>query len=351
LVVFERRRERLGSRFARLLNRASLRYQRIADLDVVELFGTWPAASVQMVFAVLCTVVGIGLRQMIDVVWAGAGPFGLMVPSVLVATLFGRWQAGGITLVLSSLYAWYFVLPVEGSFSFALASDWPRVIVNVLAGAFVVALAELFRGIMRQALRERELLLKEIEHRVKNNFASVAAMLRLQIHQHDGNETILAALQSALGRVDSHAIVNSFLYRDTTYTGEVDLKVYLEELCASLQMSLSPDARIDLRCEAAPARMVRDRAVLMGLLVNETVTNAMKHAFAAGEAGEVVVELVENEGSWSLAVRDNGAGFAGTAGDKTLGMELIAAITRQLDATLHLESGSRGTCFRFEGKI
>ena len=311
---------------------------RLVNFDVVALFPAQPALVVQLLFAICCTIAGVALRWLIDFIWPGAGPFGLMVPVVLVATLFGRWQAGLVTLALSSIYAWYFVLP---------SADWPRVIVNVLSGAVVVLLADLFRRTMRQALLDRELLLREIEHRVRNNFSSVASMLRLEIRQHVNDPATLTALQCALGRVNSYAIVNSFLDRVGNYTGTVDMHAYLGELCRSLKSSATTGKQVRIECAVPRFLMEGNRAILVGLLVNEIVSNAIKHAFQTKQTGVVAVRFVNGGDGWMLHISDNGQGMTERKGVSSLGLNLIPALAKQAGMSCELQSDGNGTRYKF----
>lgn len=344
--------ERAGRQTAsalKLVRDQSLRrIQKLAEGDVVtSILPNQPLLS-QIIFGLLCTAAGIALRLAIDNIWQGAGPFGLMVPAVLVATLFGQWQAGLTCLLTSSLYAWYVVLPIENSFRFEVASDGPRVIVNVLAGFFVVMLAELFRNTMRQALSDRELLLRELEHRVKNNFASVTSMLRLQMRQNPNDETVNAVLQSAVGRVESYALVNSFLYRDSRYTGTILMNAYLAELCKSLEQSVPAGMPVTVEHHFVELGLPRDRAIVFGLLLNEIVTNAVKHAFKEGHPGKVTASLKFTAPQQAvLEIADDGKGFKEKTSSVAVGLKLISALATQADAELSIESNASGTKFAF----
>ncbi|WP_299818799.1 histidine kinase dimerization/phosphoacceptor domain -containing protein [uncultured Roseibium sp.] len=315
----------------------------LATYNIEAAFPSFSPVLVQVAFALLCTVSGISLRWVLDFLWSGAGPFALMVPFVLLATLFGKWQSGLLTAVLSSLYAWYYVLPLNGSLAFEDPSDGPRVIVNILAAFFVVALAELFRRTMWQALADREMLLREIEHRVQNNFASVASLLRFQMREHAEDETIMYALQAALGRVESYATVNSFLYRGDRYTGTVHLPAYLAELCGNLEKSAPVDKGVSIRTEIADFTWERDSTIVVGLLINELVTNAYKHAFTGRPSGVIQVSMQGTNKAWMLEVSDDGVGFTGLTERGSLGVKLISTLASQLGAQVEVSSDENGT--------
>ena len=163
-------------------------------MDISELARPLPAAVSAGLFGLLCSGVAVGLRMLTDVYLPGAGPFALAVPVVLIATLFGGLISGIVCQTLAGLHAWYFVLPVAGSFDLADSGDGPRVFVNLVSGYFAVMLAEIFRRAARKALHDREMLLVELEHRVKNSFASIASIMRMQMR--DASPDAKALLQT-----------------------------------------------------------------------------------------------------------------------------------------------------------
>ena len=179
--------------------------RRLGELDFPDRVSRlMPVSASQLLAGIVCTAIAFGLRELVDMVAPSAGPFALTYPSVLLATLFARWQAGALTQILCALYAWYFVLPEQGSFQFENPADGPRVLVNVLSGFAIVILAEIFRRAVRRAVDEREaemdrrdLYLREFDHRVKNNFALIASILDMQTRQL-GDDPAAAALTGRL---------------------------------------------------------------------------------------------------------------------------------------------------------
>ncbi len=282
----------------------------------------------------------------------GAGPFALIFPFVLIATLVGRWQAGALTMVLSALFAWYFVLPMQGSFRLLVDGDGPRVAINLLSGFAIVGLAEIFRKAVRRAVAQREadvaerdLYLREFDHRVRNNFAQVTAMLDMQRRQIEPGAA-QEALSEALGRVDSIARAHRALYRGDGTPGRVEMADYMAELCEALRTGLLAGRSIDLLLTVEPMRLDRDRAVALGLLVNELVTNAAKHAFPGRESGKVEVELCRTADSLCLAVQDDGVGLpTELPKPSSLGQRLIRAFAAQAGGTLESQSSDGGARF------
>ena len=317
---------------------------RLTRLDVAELAKPLPPAVSQIAFGVFCSAAAILLRMVTDIWLPGAGPFALTIPLVLIATLFGHWLAGAVCQTIVALHAWYFVLPIAGSFAFEDSSDGPRVLVNLISGYFVVALAEMFRRAVRQALADREALLLELEHRVKNSFMSIASVLRLQMRKAKEPATQLA-LQSALGRVESYARAYSFLYHRHEQGGVINMCTYLQELCSALQTAAA-SGDIVFKCEAAETHLHRDRAIVIGLIVNEVSTNSYKHAFA-GKRGEISVHFSEAPQEYHLVIADNGRGLGEDRDAGGLGLQLIDVLTTQANGRVEIDTGGGGTAFRF----
>lgn len=291
--------------------------------------------------------------MLVDIVAPAAGPFALGYPAVLVAALFGRWQAGALAALLTLAHSWYFLLPPINTFFPKQPADGPRLLVIVLAYAIMIAIAEMFRRAVRRAaaerdrqIAERDLFLEEFDHRVKNNFTLVASLLDMQRRRAGEGETA-EALGSALARVESIARAHRHLYRGTAAPGAVDMATYIHELCTALSEALFLRGAILLDCEADHAALPRDRAVSIGLIVNELVTNAAKHAFGEREGGTIMVRFEAQSAGWRLSVADNGAGmpagFQGKGRPGGLGQRLVDGFVRQARGTIRTESGSEGT--------
>jgi len=197
--------------------------------------------------------------------------------------------------------------------------------------------------VLQESVREKESLLKEIHHRVKNNLQVISSLLRLQFGPIKNLET-QAALKDMEGRLRSMALVHEHLYGGENL-GSVDLDTYLKQLCTQLFHALvAPPRSVQLRLDLASVRLEIDQAVPCGLLVNELVSNAFKHAFPKGRAGEVRVELqpLPDGSAFRLRVADTGVGLP-AAFDlqrlKSLGLGLVVTLTRQLQGKLRIGPG------------
>ena len=158
---------------------------RLANFDVSRQFlARRSKVAAQIVFGGMCAAAMIGVRSLIDV-WAPvSGPFALIYPTVLLATLYGHWRAGVVALAVTFCWAWFFILPPARSFLFADPTDPVRVLLNAASAVVVVVFAEAFRRAAQAPLSEirdraarRLTLLAALGHRTKNNFALVASLL------------------------------------------------------------------------------------------------------------------------------------------------------------------------------
>jgi two-component sensor histidine kinase len=312
------------------------------------------ALAVQLGFGLLVTGLSLALRSVIDGIAPSTAPFSLGFPAILLATLFGRWPAGLLTGTLLLLHSWYFVLPVQHSFLLKTPDDTGRLVLAALNYTAVLVIAELFRRAVRRAtqerdreLAERDLFLAEFDHRVKNNFTLVAALLDMQRRRTKDGETA-EALSTALNRVESIARAHRHLYRGQAASpGDVDMAVYLEELSAALAEALFLRGAITLDCTCDHAAIPRDRAVSIGLIVNELVTNAAKHAFTGRETGRIEVRFEAASPGWKLIVRDDGVGMPAKpkaqGKEGGLGQKLIDGFVRQARGKASVDSGPEGT--------
>ncbi|MFI4934664.1 MAG: sensor histidine kinase [Caulobacterales bacterium] len=298
-------------------------------------------------FTALICLAGAGvLRLLIDALIPGVAPFALLFPATLIATLMGGWRAGAATLTIAELLAWYYVIPPRGWILKGEAQT-ANLIAVYLAGALIIAVAQTFRAAARREgeeraakLAERELMLRELDHRMKNNFQTVAGLLEMQLRRATA-DSARKALSEALGRVVSISQAHRNLYAAGDDVRSVDMAVYLKDLCANLAEALFLGELVRLECSAEPASLERDRAVAVGLIVNELVTNAAKHAFADGRTGQIKVAFVAAPHGYRLVVEDDGQGLPLDYATRRqgLGRGLVQAFTRQAGGSLTIVEG------------
>lgn len=320
------------------------------DLDIPRLLS---GIAPRWVSRTGCAVLGIGLavllRFIVEQISPGAAPFAFVYPAALMATLLGGWQAGIGTLAGTELLAWIFVVP-KGPGGVHTEQQIAGAILVALTAAAVIAVGEGFRVAAQKIvaernakLAERELLFRELQHRVGNDFTIVNSLLDLQRRRSTDPET-RQALEQAMGRIRSVARVHHHLYT-LPDIGAIDFRQYLSDLCTALAQAAFPPTGLYLRCHCDQAYMPRNRAVAVGLVTNELVTNAVKHAFPNDRAGNIDVRFQKSDNGWSLSVADDGIGFSQTQPKTGLGSSLLEEFARQAGGTLSVETGD-GTSAR-----
>jgi PAS domain S-box-containing protein len=198
---------------------------------------------------------------------------------------------------------------------------------------------------METSLREKEVLLREVHHRVKNNMAVMSSLFFLQQRYASDPDTARVFRESE-SRVRSMAMVHEVLYRSSDLSA-VDFSRYLESLVehlANVYRGMVPGLRLERHIE--PIRLSLDQAVPCGLLLNEVLTNAFKHAFIDGAPAVLRVQARARDGAVHIDIVDNGVGVpehVSPAGVQTLGMRLMQALNEQLEGTLDTVRQERGT--------
>ena len=230
------------------------------------------------------------------------------------------------------------------------ATGQPRFVIGMLEDITERKLAEarLRSGEerLKAALREKEVLLKEIHHRVKNNLQIIASLLSLQSDQLK-DPADLALFEDTQHRVKSMALIHESLYR-TGDLAHFNFAQYVDGLCTDLLRSYTDGtSQIRLHTELAELTFDVDTAVPCGLILNELLTNALKYAFPEGQPGEIFIGLQAEPGHVTLKVHDTGIGFPADLDfrhTESLGLQLVSMLTEQLGGTVRL-SRDCGTTF------
>lgn len=196
---------------------------------------------------------------------------------------------------------------------------------------------------IRVALREKEILLGEIHHRVKNNLQIIDSLLDLQLSKLD-DPLVSGMLRDSQSRIRSMVLIHQTLYQSKDFA-RVDFAAFLDSLLPTLVASYGLDSnRIALSLEARDVQLPLSTAIPCGLVVNELVTNVFKHAFPDGRRGGVWVRLTSGEdGRVELEVADDGIGIPPGLDPKntaTLGLQLVCLLADQLGGDIRIESSS-----------
>jgi two-component system, sensor histidine kinase PdtaS len=279
-------------------------------------------------------------------------PFLLFFLVVIGATLaFGR-GVGLLAVGLSALLSIFFFEPF-GSLAIWHAADVIKIeLYAVLAGCCVVGFASLADALidadektkaLEQSDQNKSMLLRELAHGVANNFASVAALISIKSASiSDSNAK--SVLDDAIEQVTVMARVHRRLRADG-HGVLLDSGTFIRELCDDLKASVARGRPLSIECRADSRPLLMDQAVLLGLIVNELVTNAIKHAFPDGRLGHIRVGFEAIGSQARLAVEDDGIGLVGRTQASGMGQELVRGLAHQLGGELEVQSSKSGTSF------
>ncbi len=203
---------------------------------------------------------------------------------------------------------------------------------------------------IKAQLQEKDVLLKEVHHRVKNNMQVISSLLNLQTRRVKDPD-VLAMFKESQRRIRSMALIHERLYQSSDLS-RIEFSQYLRNLATHLFHSYQVDAsRVHLKIKAEEVHLNINTAIPCGLIVNELVSNALKHGFPEGRSGELGIDLHRAEGDrYVLRVKDDGVGFPEGLDfrkTETLGMQIVSTLVEQIDGRLDL-SRKNGTAFRLE---
>ena len=200
---------------------------------------------------------------------------------------------------------------------------------------------------LKTSFEAKEVLLKEVHHRVKNNLQVISSLLNLQSRNIE-NERARNILKESRNRVRTMALIHEQLYRSQDPT-RIPFGVYIRKLTGDLYHTYQVDSdQVTVNITAGPVPVGIDAAIPCGLIINELVSNSLKHAFPEGAPEEIFIAFeVDNEGKFVLTVSDNGVGIPDVLDlrkAESLGMQLVSSLVDQLGATVEIDC-SRGARF------
>lgn len=203
---------------------------------------------------------------------------------------------------------------------------------------------------IKSSLSEKETLLAEIHHRVKNNLAVVSGMMQLQAFESD-NEVLQEKLYDSVVRIKTMATVHELLYQSNSFS-KLEFSDTLKKLVENISETLQPDHKIGIDIHCDPVTLNINQAIPASLIVNEVITNAYKHAFRDSKTGKISFNLQEENTEIIIEIIDNGAGFPEEKLNKggSLGIHLINVLCDQINGTGTYKNTGNGTNFtlRFE---
>ena len=203
-----------------------------------------------------------------------------------------------------------------------------------------VAQRKLAQEQINESLKEKIVLLREVHHRVKNNLQIVSSLLNLQAG-YINDKKILEVFKESQARIRSMALIHEKLYQSRDLD-KINFSDYIDSLIQDLFRSYRSQLNnIDIRCEADQIFLEIDQAILCGLVINELISNSIKHAFKGRESGEVLVKLFQENNVYNIIVQDNGVGFPADIdieNTDSLGLQLVTSLTTQMGGNLEITS-------------
>lgn len=329
--------------------------QRLARFDIAQAFDTTPKRlTAQLVFGAACGVLMIALRTVVDQWAPNVGPFALIYPAILLATLYGHWQAGAAATIVSFFWAWWYVLPIAQSFAIATSGEGWRVAINAISAMIVLVFAEAFRRAVKEATGQRDqeieharILLAELDHRTKNNFQLITSLLEMQ-RKREADSAAKLALGTAVERVRSFADAYSRMPVAASEGDQISVGPYLTQIVDRVARAVFDD-QVEVSAQIEDVVLPREHAVALGLYANEALTNCAKHAFRNGRPGTVMIKFSTKAAGWMLTIRDDGDGAEQTQPRRRgTGSSLMDAFAKQAGGTHTVEGRKSGyvVCLR-----
>lgn len=198
---------------------------------------------------------------------------------------------------------------------------------------------------IKSSLEEKDILLREIHHRVKNNMQIISSLMNLQIKYENSPEAI-NILKESQGRVKSMAMVHEKLYKSKSFS-MINFKDYLTRLVSDILYTYDLISHIDWKLDMDEIKITMDLAIPLGLIIHEIVSNSAKYAFKKDENGRIDISMKMVDDRFFLRVADNGVGIPEDiewGKTDTLGLHLIDALVKQIDGVIKLDN-SQGTSY------
>jgi len=196
---------------------------------------------------------------------------------------------------------------------------------------------------IKESLAEKEMLLKEIHHRVKNNLQIISGILELQnVNVSDENAKII--LKEGQARIQSIALIHKTLYQSENFS-TVSFQNYLTELINAIQNTYRNNLKIETVINSNEIELGINTAIPLSLIINEIITNCYKHAFIGKEKGKITINFTKDQEFYKLTIEDNGNGLPADFNPKnihSIGFDLIQGLTKQLAGTFdwHSQNGT-----------
>lgn len=310
-----------------------------------------PPALVELGTGILSALLFLSLRIAVNPLASDREPYAFVFLSVVIAGVLAGWRSGLVALLVGQSLAWKFVAQSP----FGLTDHDARLgalVIATLSQLIILLIIALYQREVAKGVRERERRMElldqaryEIDHRARNNYQTVLSLIQLQAARAEDAKVKQALMQIA-DRITAVSIATQHLALRSEDLATVSLREHLCELCSQLERGLA-HGEVRVECDIPDVTASADTAIHLAIIVNELVTNALKHAFQ-DSGGIVRVKSKVVNGGIELVVSDNGGGMQrlSRAAGTGLGRKLVETFARHLDAKHEVESSVAGTTHR-----
>jgi two-component sensor histidine kinase len=303
-----------------------------------------PPLVVEIAVATVITGLMALLRIAMVPFAADRAPFAFVFVAGVGATVLAGWRSGLLAVVLGQILIWYFVIYPMSNFQIIDPARGYALLISTVSEMIVVAIIALYQREVDRAWSKREeqvglihQALVEIDHRTTNNYQTVLALVLAQARRAD--VPVKQALMQVADRIEAIAMASKHLALSSDSLEQVRVTEHLGELCRQINRGLSRPG-VCVKCHSDELSLDADKAIAISIIINELVTNALKHAFPNDRPGSITVSLKKAEGGLQLDVSDNGIGMKQSARNpgKGLGSRLVDTFVKQLRANYRLSS-------------
>lgn len=314
------------------------------------LAGRVPAWLVELGVGLAITLALSGVRLALMPVLGQHAPYAFIFLGVVISAVLAGWRSGLVALVVGQVFTLYAIVEPRWTFQVLNQESLGALLFATASQLLILAVIYYYQREVDEAsaeqARQMDLLseaLQEIDHRTRNNYQTVVAVILLQAQRAKQPE-VKQALQDAADRVKAVSLASDQLALRSEDLGTVRLGDHLRELCEQIRRGMSRDG-VRIECEVADVTASAEKAIYVSIIVNELVTNALKHAFRDVSDGLISVCSKECPNGLSIIVEDNGAGLqpkrAGSGGG--LGTRLVERFVSQVGGTHQVKSSDAGT--------
>lgn len=305
---------------------------------------------IELGVGVLAALLLLSLRIALTPLAGDRAPYAFVFLGVVIASVAAGWRSGLVALIVGQSLAWEFVVQDRLGLNAHDNARFGALIVATVSQLFILLVITLYQREVSKGLRERERRLelldqarREIDHRAKNNYQTVLSLVQLQATRSEDTQ-VQQALRQVADRITAIAVANQHLALRSEDLATVSLRDHLCELCSQLERGLAR-GEVRVECDVPDLATNADTAIHLGIIVNELVTNALKHAFAEGGNGVVRVQSKLLARGFEVEVSDNGGGMdrPSTVPGTGLGRKLVETFAQHLDARLEMQTSAAGT--------